>query len=153
LARNAILVSAVMAAFAAATIQTADAAEKASWVTVEAKAETLTGADPDGIWSAEEIGRTYPGEGNVYAGKTQVPAGTVWVSTLLEAGCNAECPTRVALRRPGQPDVLLYDDYARGGGSASQARYAPMEYQVRSDLSELKTAEPKPLKLDRNGLK
>jgi hypothetical protein len=150
------------------------AADPAPWVEVTLKDKPVFDGDPNGIWTRNELKRaTWVASADVRVGKATVPGGEVLVSRLQEIGCNAECPTRVVLRRPGQEDVLLFDDYARFGTMAGSGRDAPMVYRVRSDLSELDAgapgwngqqpaaqatdpggAEPQgPVKLDRSGLR
>jgi hypothetical protein len=149
------------------------AADPAPWVDVTLKDKPVFDGDPNGIWSRDELKRaTWVASADVRVGKATVPRGEILVSRLQEIGCNAECPTRVVLRRPGQEDVLLFDDYARFGTMTGSGRDAPMIYRVRSDLSELDAgapgwsgqpaaqaadpagAEPQgPVKLDRSGLR
>lgn len=142
------------------------AAEKAPWVVVRLHGTTLSGTDPNGIWSKEELRSAQAGKPvSTDVGTAQVPAGEVLISQILEIGCNEECPTRVVLRRPGKPDAVLLDDYVYVGTPVSEARDADVIYRVRSDLSELdggtgtsgKAAWPGGpggvLELDRSGVK
>lgn len=131
---------AIMMALATTVMQPIHAAERAPWVVVRLHPTTLTGTDPAGIWSKEEIRaarRPLTFGVDVEAGSAEIADGEVVISRLEEPGCNAECPVRVVLRRPGKPDAVLLDDYVYVGTPASPERGADMIYRVCSDLSEL----------------
>ncbi|WP_395675546.1 hypothetical protein [Inquilinus sp.] len=152
--RSAILLSAICSVGLICASVTAWAAGADGWITVELKPESVSAPDPHRVWTDEEVALTRQGSlGNVWTGQAEVSGGTILVSRLQEISCNAECPVRVLLRRAGRPDITLFDDYAYTGAAASSARYAPMRYGVRQDLSALQTGQPQPLKLDRSGLK
>lgn len=129
-----------MMALATTVMQPAHSAEKAPWVVVRLHPTTLSGTDPVGIWSKAEVlaaRRPLTFGVDVEAGSAQIADGKVVISRLEEPGCNAECPVRVVLRRPGKPDAVLLDDYVYVGTPASPERGGDMIYRVRSDLSEL----------------
>lgn len=156
----------VMMMAASAATAAVHAAEKAPWIEVRLHVETIAAADPNRIWSSEDLAPAGTGGGaQVEVGSAKVGAGEVVISRLEVPACNAECPTRVVLRRPGLPDAVLLDDLVYVGTPAGPERAADMIYRVRSDLSELdggtgtdgKAVWPGGrggvLKLDRSGLK
>lgn len=130
--------SIAMVMAAATATASVRAAEMAPWIEVRLHAETIAAADPNRIWSSEDLAAAGTGGGaQVEVGSAKVGAGEVVISRLEEPACNAECPTRVVLRRLGRPDAVLLDDYVYVGTPASAERGADMIYRVRSDLSEL----------------
>src|SRR5687767_11746488 len=101
----------VMMMAASAATAAVHAAEKAPWIEVRLHVETITAADPNRIWSSEDLAAAGTGgRAQVEVGSANVGAGEVVISRLEVPACNVECPTRVVLRRPGLPDAVLLDD-------------------------------------------